>query len=113
RGPNGGRGKCRSRREAVDTTFFKPTDQVATCASAHRRRAGNNPGFSAGAMGPSQFRGDLANDGRLGFLCVNNVVDELKWIGVCCGSLHRDNTDSLVSNNNLVAFFDIEKLNSP
>ena len=28
-----------------------------------------------------------------------------------CGSLYRHNPDSLVSDNNLVAFFDVEKLN--
>jgi hypothetical protein len=83
---------------------------MPACAGAHDRRSGDNCDFAAGVVGASQFLGDLANDGRLGFLSVNNVVNELKRICVRGGSLHRHNPDSLVSDNNLVAFFDIEKL---
>ena len=84
---------------------------MPACAGAHDRRSGDNGDFAAGAMRASQFLGDLANDGRLRFLRINDVVNELKRIGVRCGSLHRHNPDSLVSDNNLVAFFDVEKLN--
>src|SRR4030095_11407710 len=80
-------------------------------AGAYDRRSPNNGNFAVIPMCASQFLGDLANDRRLGFLGVNNVIDELKGLGVGGGSLHRHNPDSLVSDNNLVAFFYIEKLN--
>src|SRR4029453_12843997 len=69
--------------------------------------------FAPGVVRASQFLSDLANDGRLGFFGVNDVVNELKRIGVRGGSLHRHNPDSLVSDNNLIAFFNVEELNGP
>src|SRR5215831_21017108 len=81
------------------------------CAGAYDSRSGDNCDLAASVVDALQFLGDLANDGRLGFLGINNVVDELERIRVRGGSLHRHNTDSLVSDNNLVAFFDIEKFN--
>ena len=104
-------GKCVSGEEPIDATSFNQSNQMPACAGAHDRRSGDNCDFAAGVVCASQFLGDLANDGRLGFLGVNNVVNELKRIRVRGGSLHRHNTDSLVSDNNLVAFFDVEKLN--
>src|SRR5215475_6373653 len=83
------------------------------CPGAYDSRSGDNCDLAAGFVDASQFLGDLANDGRFGFLGVDNVVDELKRVCVCSGSLYRHNTDSLVSHNNRVAFFDIEKLNRP
>src|SRR5882762_1540390 len=80
-------------------------------AGAHDRWSRDNCDFASSAMGASQFLGDLTNDGRLGFLGINNVVNELKRIRVRGGSLHRHNTDSLMSDNNLIAFFNVEKLN--
>src|SRR5258705_635533 len=86
---------------------------MPACAGAHNRRSGNNRDFAASVTCASQFLGDLANDGRLRFLSVNNVVDELKRIRMSGGPLHRDNPDSLVSDNDLIAFFDVEKLYGP
>src|SRR5262249_800968 len=80
-------------------------------AGGDERGSGDNGDFAAGAARPAQFLGDLANDGKLRFLGINDVVNELKRIGMRCGSLYRHNPDSLVSDNNLVAFFDVEKLN--
>src|SRR6202008_3271531 len=97
----------------VDTASFNQSNQMPSRAGANDRRPGDNRDFSAAAMGASQFVGDLAYDGGFRFLGINNVVDELKWIRVRGGSLHRHNADSLVSDNNLVAFFDVEKLNGP
>src|SRR5262249_48255054 len=83
----------------------------SACAGAHDRRSADNCDFAAGAVGASQFLGNLANDGRLGLLGINDVVNELKRIRVRGSSLHWHNTDSLVSDDNLVALFDVEKLN--
>src|SRR5262249_34725625 len=106
-------GKCVSGEEPIDATSFDQSNQVAACAGAHDCRSGDNRDFAAGAVRASQFLCDLANDGRLGFLSINDVVNELERIRVRGGSLHRHNPDSLVSHNDLVAFFDVEKLNSP
>src|SRR5438045_5964796 len=95
----------------MDATSFNQSNQMPASPGAHDRRSGDNRDFAASAVDAAQFLRDFANDGRLGFLGVNNVVDELKWIRVRGGSLHRHNTDSLVSENDLVAFFDVEKLN--
>src|SRR6516225_11301557 len=84
---------------------------MPACAGAHYRRSRDNRDLAVSGMCASQFLGDFANDGRLRFLCVNNVVDELERIRVRGGSLYRHNPDSLVSDNNLVAFFDVEELN--
>jgi hypothetical protein len=83
---------------------------MPACAGAHDRRSGDNGDFAGSAVRPAQFLGDLANDGKLRFLRINDVVNELKRIGMRCGSLYRHNPDSLVSDNNRVAFFDVEKL---
>src|SRR4029079_18554994 len=99
--------------EPVDVTPFNQSRQVSACAGGHNRRTGDNCDFAGSATCASQFLGDLANNGRLGFLGVNNVVDELKRIRVRGGSLHRHNADSLVSDNNLVAFLYIKKLYGP
>src|SRR5690242_16551991 len=80
-------------------------------AGANDRRSGDNCDPSASPMCASQFFGDFANDGRFGFLGVNDVVDELERIGVRGGSLHWHHPDSLVSDNNLVPFFYVEEFN--
>ena len=61
--------------------------------------------------GASQFLSEFANNGRLGFLSINDVVNELKQIRVRGRSLHRHNADALVSDDNFVAFFNVEEFN--
>src|SRR5262249_53033972 len=104
-------GKRVSGEEPIDVLSFNQSNQISACACAHDGRSRDNCDFTASATNASQFFGDLANDGRFGFLGVYDVVDELKWVCVRSGSLHWHNTDPLVSDNNPVAFFDIEKLN--
>src|SRR5262245_2029369 len=82
-------------------------------SGANDRRSGDNCDFPASAMCASQFFCDLANDGRLRFFGINDVVNELERIRMCGGSLHRHNTDSLMSDNNFIAFFYVEKFNGP
>src|SRR5262245_58886369 len=86
---------------------------MAAGARTHNCWSGDNGDLAASAMCTFQFLGYLANNGRLGFLGINDVVNELKRIRMRGGSLHRHNSDSLVSDNNLVTFFDVEKLNGP
>src|SRR4030095_1063467 len=45
-------------------------------------------------VGTSQFLGDLANNGGLRFLRINDVVNELKRIGMGGSSLPRADTGS-------------------
>jgi hypothetical protein len=101
----------RSGEKAIDATFFNQSNQMPARAGAYDRRSPNNGNFAVIPMCASQFSAISRMIAGLGFLGVNNVIDELKGIGVGGGSLHRHNPDSLVSDNNLVAFFYVEKLN--
>src|SRR5215510_4923668 len=105
--------KCVSGEKPIDKTCFNQSNQMPACTGAHERRSGDNCDFAARVVGTSQFLSDLANDGGLRFLRINDVVNELKRIGMRGGALHRHDTDSLVSDNNRVAFLDVEKLNRP
>ena len=58
----------------------------------------------------SQFLTQLANDSRLRLVRVDHRVDELKNVGARGRSLHRDDANALVANDNLVTFVHIEKL---
>src|SRR5204863_5108980 len=57
-----------------------------------------------------QFLTELTNHSRLRFVGADHRVDELKNVGVRGRSLHWDDADALVANDNLVTCVDIEKL---
>src|SRR5207248_2876656 len=81
--------KCVSGEEPMDATSFNQSNQMPASAGAHDRRSGDNRDFAASAADAAQFLRDFANDGRLGFLGVNNVVDKLKRIRVRAPVLQR------------------------
>ena len=78
-------------------------------ASPHDRRSGDNCDFAlrlARCRSSSPISRMMAD---FGSSASTIVVDELKQIRVRCRSLHGHHTDSLVANDNLVAFVNVEK----
>ena len=58
-----------------------------------------------------QFPTKFANHGRFRFVGIDDGVDELKEISARRRALHRDDANALMTDHNLVACTDIEKLN--
>ena len=82
---------------------------MLTCTGPHDRRAGDNRDFAFGLVCASQFLSQFANDGRFRFISIDDRVNELKNIRVRRRSLHRHNADTLVANDNFVAFVERRK----
>ena len=74
------------------------------------RRAGHDGNFATCSARSNQFRGELLDDGRLGFVRTDARVEELKDIRVRSRPLHRHNADSIVPHHDLVTFSHIKKL---
>src|SRR5260370_18979485 len=77
------------------------------------RRSGDNGDFPFRCVCAMQLLTEFSNDGRLWFVGINDRIDELKEIGMRGRTLHRHNAHTLMTNNNLVAFVDVEELDGP
>ena len=105
-------GKRISGKEPIDITRFDEAHQMLTGAGSDDRRADDHGNFSFRCMRTIQFAGQLANDGRFRFVGIDDCVDELKNIRARGCALHRYNAHTLVTDHDLVAFANVEELNS-
>src|SRR5438552_7627245 len=102
--------KCVPREKSIDIPHLDQTLEVLARTGPRDGWADDDCDSTLCFTRASQFLTELTNHSRLRFVRIDHRVDELKNVGVRGRSLHWDDANALVANDNLITCVDIEKL---
>src|SRR5439155_3365672 len=102
-----------SGEETIDISQLDKAHQVLASACPDDCRSRDDRDFAFRSARTLQLPSQFANDRRLRFIGIDGRVDELKQVSARRRTLHRNHANALMTDYNLVAFTDVEKLDRP